>query len=106
AEAFTAIVDVVYPELAKASPDYAYMKEVADRVGGKLKDLDYLIEESAGVVIGDPDDCVRQIKRFEDMGVQEIMLGIDGIPHDKIMRAIELFGKYVLPHFKRITSYS
>ncbi len=105
AAAFTALVDVVYPELAKTSPDYAYMGEVAEKVRSKIKDMDYLIEESAGVIIGDPEDCVRQIKKFEAIGVQEILFGMDGIPHDKIMKSLELFGKYVMPHFKKISAY-
>jgi alkanesulfonate monooxygenase SsuD/methylene tetrahydromethanopterin reductase-like flavin-dependent oxidoreductase (luciferase family) len=105
AAAFTALVDVVYPELAKASSDYAYMGDVAEKIQDKIKDMDYLAEESAGVVIGDPDACVRQIKKFEAIGVQEMLLGVDGIPHDKIMKSLELFGKYVIPQFKRISAY-
>jgi len=105
ATAFTALVDVVYPELAKQSADYAYMGDVAERLGGKIKDMDYLVAESAGTIIGDPDECVKQIKKFADIGVEEILLGMDGIPHDKIMKSLELFGKYVIPHFKKISAY-
>ena len=25
---------------------------------------------------------------------------IDSVPHDKIMKSIEMFGRYVIPHFK------
>jgi len=105
ATAFTALVDVVYPEMAKASADYAYMGEVAEKLGNKIKDMDYLIEESAGTIIGDPDECIRQVQKFADIGVQEILLGMDGIPHGKIMKSLELFGKYVIPHFKKISAY-
>jgi len=105
AAAFTALVDVLYAELAQASSDYAYMGEVAERMRSKIKDMDYIMEESAGAIVGDPDDCIRQIKKFEAIGVQEILLGIDGPHHDKLMKSIELFGKYVIPHFKKIRAY-
>lgn len=103
--AFASIVGVLYSELGKASSDYAYMEEVVERVRGKLDDLDYLVNESASVIAGDPDDCIKQIQRFVDIGVDEIILGIDGLPHNQLMRSIELFGKYVIPSFKQITAY-
>ena len=105
AAAFTALVDVLYAELAQASPDYAYMGETAERMRGKIKDMDYIMEESAGAVVGDPAECVRQIKKFEAVGVQEMLFGIDGPHHEKLMKSIELFGKYVIPHFKSIRAY-
>ena len=96
----TSLNDVIYAELAKQSPDYAYMKDLTNLE--RLDDIDYIAEQSASAVIGSPDDCIRQIKRFEAMGVEEITLGVDGFSHDEIMRSLELFGKYVIPKFEKV----
>lgn len=103
--AFASIVGVLYSELGKTSSDYHYMEEVVEQVRDRLHDLDYLIEESAEVIAGDPPDCIRQIRRFADMGVDEIILGIDGLPHTTLMQSIKLFGHYVIPHFRSMSAY-
>jgi alkanesulfonate monooxygenase SsuD/methylene tetrahydromethanopterin reductase-like flavin-dependent oxidoreductase (luciferase family) len=56
-----------------------------------------------GVIIaGDPDSCTKAIKMYEDIGVDEVMMIMqtETIPHEKVMRSIELFGKYVFPAFR------
>ena len=62
------------------------------------------IVQSGSAVIGDPTDCIRQLKRYDDMGIDEVILGIDGMPHEKVMQSLELLGKYVLPTFKGVRS--
>jgi alkanesulfonate monooxygenase SsuD/methylene tetrahydromethanopterin reductase-like flavin-dependent oxidoreductase (luciferase family) len=86
-----------FERLSKLSQDYAYM--------GAVKDVDfhdegYMYGDSAGFVVGDPDECIRQIRVYEEMGVDTITMRMDSIPHDQLMRSIEMFGKYVIPHFK------
>src|SRR5437867_646226 len=88
-----------YPRLAKLAKDYAYMariKEVQDR----FSDFDYFVEGSGGAIFGPPETCVRQVERFRDLGANEVVIRIDSVPHDKILKSIELFGKYVIPHFR------
>ena len=86
-----------YQRLSKLSSDYAYM--------GAVKDVDfsderYMIEDSTGFIVGDPDDCVAQVQRFADAGADALVMRIDGLPHKELMKSIELFGKYVIPKFK------
>lgn len=53
-----------------------------------------------GVIIaGDPDSCIKAIKMYEDIGVDEVIMIMqtETIPHEKVMRSIEMFGKYVFP---------
>ena len=40
---------------------------------------------------------------YEDIGVDQVMLIMqtETIPHDKVMGSIELFGKEVIPAFRR-----
>lgn len=92
---------IAYPMLAKASADYAYMGK-SEELSEKVKDLDYLANETAIVVLGDPDDCVEQLRRFEALGVDEVVLKVDSMPHDVVMRSIRMFGEIVLPQFANI----
>jgi alkanesulfonate monooxygenase SsuD/methylene tetrahydromethanopterin reductase-like flavin-dependent oxidoreductase (luciferase family) len=86
-----------YERLSKLSSDYQYM--------GAVKNVDfgderYMFEDSAGFIVGDPDDCVAQVQRYVDLGADALVMRIDGLPHDELMKSIELFGKYVIPKFK------
>lgn len=86
-----------YAKLATLSKDYAYMLKVQNEIAKQDTNLDYLLHHSAGFIAGDPDECVRQLKKFVDAGVEDIWLRIDSLPHDKLMKSIELTGKHVLP---------
>jgi alkanesulfonate monooxygenase SsuD/methylene tetrahydromethanopterin reductase-like flavin-dependent oxidoreductase (luciferase family) len=86
-----------YERLAKLSADYAYMGAVKDV---RFDDTDWMLQDSGNFIVGDPDACVQQLKVLEEMGIDTVLLRIDSLPHDQLMRSIELFGKYVIPHFK------
>ena len=87
------------PRLAKMSDSYKYMGALA-KVGEKINNLDCFVNDSASAVIGSPDSCIEQIERYRQAGADESLPRIDSIPHDKIMKSIEYFGRYVIPHFK------
>lgn len=93
------VCTVGYPMLAKASADYGYMGKV-EELGDRVKDLDFLSNDSGMVVLGDPDECVRQVERYAALGVEEMIFRIDAMPHDAIMRSIQLFGEEVIPKFR------
>ncbi len=63
-------------------------------------DMDYIYDSGAGVV-GDPDRCIEICKRYEAVGCELLfcLLNPYKIPHDDVMRSIELLGKYVIPEF-------
>jgi len=55
-----------------------------------------------GVIIaGNPESCIKTIKTYEDIGVDQCMLIMqtETIPHDRVMESIELYGKEVIPAF-------
>lgn len=89
-----------YGKLARTSKDYAYMQQIADIVAEKGSDLDYMLNESASLVIGDPDDFIRNVEKYRAVGVDEVWFRIDSLPHEKLMQSIELIGRYVIPRFK------
>jgi alkanesulfonate monooxygenase SsuD/methylene tetrahydromethanopterin reductase-like flavin-dependent oxidoreductase (luciferase family) len=90
---------VSFARLAQLSKSYGYMAQ-AETIVDKIRDPDWLIEESGTVICGSPETCIRQLKRFADLGATQAMLRIDGLPHKKIMNSLELFGKYVIPAFR------
>ncbi len=88
-----------YARLATLSPDYAYMKGIAE-LGSVMEDLDYLRNESGSIIIGGPDNFIEMIQRFETLGADEVWFRLDSLPHHLIMQSIELIGRYVIPQFK------
>ncbi|ALE76884.1 luciferase (plasmid) [Pseudonocardia sp. EC080625-04] len=85
-----------YERLSKLSADYQYMGAVKDI---DFHDPDFMLNESAGFVVGDPAECRRQIQRYVDLGIDTLLLRIDSIRHETRMRTIENLGRHVLPHF-------
>ncbi|MFH8223642.1 LLM class flavin-dependent oxidoreductase [Streptomyces sp. NPDC018057] len=86
-----------FERLSRLSQDYAYMGAVKDV---DFDDQEYMFERSQGFIVGDPEHCVRHVQRYADMGVEALVLRVDSLPHDQLMRSIELFGTYVIPRFK------
>lgn len=89
-----------YPKLAQLSKDYAYMAEGQEALQKAAGDWDYLINDSASLVCGSPDTVIRQLEKYVDLGIDEILFHLDSVPHAEIMKAIDLIGRYVIPHFK------
>ncbi len=52
------------------------------------------------MIIGDPDDCIREVKEYEKAGVTMIQgaFQLGGMPHDMVMESIKLFGDEVIPN--------
>ena len=74
---------------------------IAHKVWNDL-DADTLADRAV-VIAGDPDTCIEALKKHEATGIDQmmIMMQTETIPHEKVMRSIELFGEHVLPEFKR-----
>ncbi len=65
-------------------------------------DADTLVDRGV-MVAGDPENCIRAIKLHEETGVDQLqfLMATETIPHEKVMKSIEMFGKYVIPEFKK-----
>ena len=49
---------------------------------------------------GDPEDVVRTLKRYQEIGLDQVVLVPQigwHVPHEKTLESIANFGKYVLP---------
>lgn len=77
---------------------YEYARKLLG--GMELTDLtfDYLVRNET-VLCGDPDHFVSMCRRYEAVGVDLLLLLVQSynIPHEKVMRSIELIGTEVLP---------
>ena len=61
------------------------------------------LADRAVIIAGDPDSCIEALKKHEATGIDQmmIMMQTEIVPHEKVMKSIELFGKYVIPEFKK-----
>jgi alkanesulfonate monooxygenase SsuD/methylene tetrahydromethanopterin reductase-like flavin-dependent oxidoreductase (luciferase family) len=85
--------------LAPSSPDYAYQSRGFDEIERNRDDFDHLIDRSPYFTVGTPEFFVERCRRLEAMGVEEVILEVEGLDHDLHMQTIELLGKHVLPEF-------
>ena len=56
-----------------------------------------------GVMIGDPHHIVRELKKWESMGVDTMNLilnVVECVPQDEVLKSLRLFAKEVFPHFQ------
>jgi alkanesulfonate monooxygenase SsuD/methylene tetrahydromethanopterin reductase-like flavin-dependent oxidoreductase (luciferase family) len=52
------------------------------------------------VIVGDPDKCIRKLEAYKAAGINRVLCLMQAgrIPHEAVLRSIELFGKHVIPH--------
>jgi alkanesulfonate monooxygenase SsuD/methylene tetrahydromethanopterin reductase-like flavin-dependent oxidoreductase (luciferase family) len=83
---------------------YAYaeqLKSVKD--SGALDHLTFdFLRDSGSAVVGSPGRCIEIAKRYEAAGCDLLLCLINPykIPHEKVMKSIELLGTKVLPEFE------
>ena len=92
-------VTATHTALSKRSSAYGYMAKMFD-LEKHAGDLYFIKESSPTCLIGTPDDFIERIQKLEKMGVDEVILEIDGVGHENVMKSIGLVGKYVIPEFK------
>jgi alkanesulfonate monooxygenase SsuD/methylene tetrahydromethanopterin reductase-like flavin-dependent oxidoreductase (luciferase family) len=93
---FKFILDLYRP--MASNPSYEYMGKINSLVQHE-NDLDFLLTETPSVMIGTPEDFVTRLQRLEEMGIDEVLLRVDGLGHERNMQAIELIGREVIPAF-------
>ena len=94
-EYFQFILDLYIP--LGHNPAYEYLKGRMDELTERAGDLDFLCETTPSVMIGTPDDFIERFRLLEEMGVDEVVMRIDGVPHEDIKRSFELIGAEVIP---------
>jgi len=83
-------------------PGYEYYAHMTDQAEAQIRqNLTNLLEDGT-YCIGDSEECIRTIRKYEAAGVDQLICFMQAgrIPHEKIMRSIELFGDKVIPAFR------
>jgi alkanesulfonate monooxygenase SsuD/methylene tetrahydromethanopterin reductase-like flavin-dependent oxidoreductase (luciferase family) len=57
--------------------------------------LDLLVE--AGGILGDPDDALAQVRRWESAGADQLVFGIGTATTEQSLEMIRLFGEHIIP---------
>ncbi len=59
-------------------------------------------------IVGNPDDCEEALRKWEDIGVDQLIMGPSGsvYPHDLLEKTVKLFGDEVIPRFDKDPEHS
>jgi alkanesulfonate monooxygenase SsuD/methylene tetrahydromethanopterin reductase-like flavin-dependent oxidoreductase (luciferase family) len=73
----------------------------AARAAFQEMDADTLCERGI-IIAGDPDSCIKGVRLYEDAGVDQVILIMqtETVPHEKVLKSLEMFGKHVIPAFR------
>ena len=54
------------------------------------------------VIVGDVEHCLRKVERYQQAGLDHLicLMQADRIPHERVMRSIELFAREIAPRFR------
>jgi len=87
-------------ELKRDYPSYAYTKPIA-KMNSSFLTFDYLAT-TGSCIVGDPDRCIEIAKRYRAAGCDLLLCMMQpyAIPEDKVLRSIELVGRYVMPELR------
>ncbi|NMO03569.1 LLM class flavin-dependent oxidoreductase [Gordonia sp. TBRC 11910] len=93
------IINDVYVQLAERSPEqYGEFSRIG-QLRKHVDDAEWLRNCGPTILVGDPDYCIEQIQRTQDIGADEMVLRIEGGTHNERMETIENLGRYVFPYF-------
>ncbi|HJT40379.1 MAG TPA: LLM class flavin-dependent oxidoreductase [Sphingobium sp.] len=55
------------------------------------------------VIVGTPDECLKKLLRYEEAGVDQLLcyLNFGYLPHEAVMKSIELLGTHIIPVLKK-----
>ncbi len=64
--------------------------------------------QTGAAIVGTPDDCAAGLQKWEDVGVDQLIMGPSGsiYPHELLERTITLFGDEVIPRFDKDDQHS
>ncbi|WP_397542378.1 LLM class flavin-dependent oxidoreductase [Roseovarius salis] len=86
----------LYAPLAK-NKSYEYLDAHMARFLENQANMDFLVNGTPSVMVGTPDDFIERLKDLEARGMDEVLLRVDGMPHEQIMESIRLIGEEVIP---------
>ena len=103
----TAAVAGLDPHEVEIQPDDPQVVKVLKRMAQgqeiSFEEAHEALELLDSVVIGDPASCVEKLKAYEAIGADRMMCLVQygSIPHEAVVRSIELAGEHLIPAFAR-----
>ncbi len=87
-------------ELKQDYASYDYTKALAGQSFDFLT-FDFL-DSTGACIVGDPDCCIETAKRYKAAGCDLLLCLVQPwkIPHEKVMKSIELLGQHVIPELQ------
>ncbi len=99
---YTAMLGSIVGEWrGRSIPGYEYYSQMSQQASDQAEmDLNGLVGDGT-YCLGDPEGCIRTIRKYEEAGVDQLICFMQAgrVPHEKIMRSIQLFGEKVIPAF-------
>jgi alkanesulfonate monooxygenase SsuD/methylene tetrahydromethanopterin reductase-like flavin-dependent oxidoreductase (luciferase family) len=89
---------VIHPD---DPPVLVVLKRMAQGEEISHEEAHEVLEALDCVVIGDPDHCIEKFAGYQAIGVDRMMCmtQFGTIPHDAVVRSLELTGRHCLPAF-------
>jgi alkanesulfonate monooxygenase SsuD/methylene tetrahydromethanopterin reductase-like flavin-dependent oxidoreductase (luciferase family) len=90
-------------ELAHLAPeDHARAFPLLDKQARGDFDITHFDREDM-VIVGTPEECLEKFLRYEEAGIDQVLCytKFGYLPHEAVMRSIELLGDYVIPELKK-----
>lgn len=83
-------------------PVLVLLKRMAQGEEISAEEAHEVLEPLDCVVIGDPDHCIEKLGSYEAIGADRMMcmMQFGSIPHDAVVRSIELAGRHLRPAFE------
>jgi hypothetical protein len=100
---YSEFIASIYSPLAKEK-SYEYLDAHMARYLKNQSNMEFLLNETPSVLVGTPDDFINRLTKLEACGIDEVLLRIDGMPHNEIMQSIRLIGEEVIPKFNKMES--
>lgn len=86
---------------ARAHAKEAMDRYVRTRLYAKQRTFETLVEKDL-IAFGSPDDITRVAERYAEAGLTHFLAisNFGGLPHDRVLRSMELIAKHVMPRFR------
>jgi alkanesulfonate monooxygenase SsuD/methylene tetrahydromethanopterin reductase-like flavin-dependent oxidoreductase (luciferase family) len=94
------------PVLERGGESYRYYREELGTLRGLTGGTPSLeaLEAAGMVVAGDPEHAIEQLRKLAGHGLDHVLCALQagGVPHEDVMRSIELFGEHVIPALRNV----
>ncbi len=94
-------MEIIRPAVEEMYADRASLGHARDLPEADRIDVPFEQILENRFIIGSPEECVQEIKRYEELGVETIIMRVQwpGMAQEQALEAIRLMGREVIPQF-------